>query len=394
MLPSSQECVERPRLSSSAPACLVGSNRGRRRPGCVVIRRSLGDGAVRGDHRDGLAGQPVAARTVRAGSSSGACSVGTETRAAPPAQAVAETHAVAGAMHRSPSMVTRVDIARSLCLRAAPARPPRRSDLCAISVRCIHLWTPPPRPQQGRWSPAGLATLDGAAPTPRVVHRRAGGPVADPRLDDPPPARSGHRGGSGSDIAAAVDAGSCLEDWRRTGANRAAIIQELARRVKAQTDPRLLDSTPATPDRDDPGHAKGVCRWATRWAWPLELAGTTYPPRFPHDPRAGAWSADGDQPPGTTCACPATALVAATAVIKLPGAGAASPDGVVSVVAGGPAIGRRSCSTRTWRLTFTGSRSPRCASRRPPRSGRAEDADLELAARTPSQVFPDVISTR
>ena len=229
-----------------------------------------------------------------------------------------------------------------------------------------------------------LATLDGAA-APTLgsfiggrAELRGGATFA---VHDPATgallARVEEAGADG--VAAAVDAGKAAFDgWRRTPArDRAALIQELARRVKAQTDSLALLDTLDTGNPLTamiPDIAKGVRLMGDAAGVALELKGTTYPLPGLHYTTREPWGVVGrmvtfNHPVMFTCARLATALVAGNCVVIKPselaplGALAIGeltaglfPDGVVSVVAGGPATGQALVQhPDVARLTFTGS---------------------------------------
>lgn len=265
-----------------------------------------------------------------------------------------------------------------------------------------------------------LATLDGAAPPALAsfiggrVERRDGATFA---VHDPATgsllATVEEAGAAG--VAAAVDAGkAAFEGWRKTPPrDRAALITELARRIKAQTEPlALLD----TLDTGNPLTAmiadvtKGVRLMGDAAGVALEVKGTTYPLPGLHYTTREPWGVVGrmvtfNHPVMFTCARLATALVAGNCVIIKPselaplGALAIGeltagllPDGVVSVVAGGPETGSALVAhPDIQRLTFTGSSATALRIQAAAAaSGRVKTLTFELGGKNPIVVFPDV----
>ena len=212
-----------------------------------------------------------------------------------------------------------------------------------------------------------------------------------------------------------MDAGKAAFDgWRRTPArDRAALIQELARRVKAQTDALALLDTLDTGNPLTamiPDIAKGVRLMGDAAGVALELKGTTYPLPGLHYTTREPWGVVGrmvtfNHPVMFTCARLATALVAGNCVVIKPselaplGALAIGeltaglfPDGVVSVVAGGPATGQALVQhPDVARLTFTGSTATALRIQAAAAaSGRMKTMTFELGGKNPIVVFPDV----
>lgn len=265
-----------------------------------------------------------------------------------------------------------------------------------------------------------LATLEGA-PAPTLASfiggraQPAGGPtfaVRDPATG----ALLATVEEAGADgVARAVDAGrAAFDGWRRTPArDRAALVQELARRVKARTDELALLDTLDTGNPLTamiPDVAKGVRLMGDAAGVALELKGTTYPLPGLHYTTREPWGVVGrmvtfNHPVMFTCARLATALVAGNCVVIKPselaplGALAIGeltagllPDGVVSVVAGGPTTGEALVRhPDVLRLTFTGSTATALRIQAAAAaSGRIKTLTFELGGKNPIVVFPDV----
>lgn len=226
-------------------------------------------------------------------------------------------------------------------------------------------------------------------------------------------ARVEEAGGDG--VARAVEAGRiAFETWRRTPArDRAAAVSELARRVKAEAERLALVDTL---DTGNPLAAmaadvtKGVRLMGDAAGVALELTGRTYPLPGLHYTTREPWGVVGrmvtfNHPVMFTCARLATALVAGNAVVIKPselaplGALAIGeltagilPDGLVSVVPGGPATGEalvRHPEVR--RLTFTGSTATALRIQAAAAaSGTVKTLTFELGGKNPIVVFPDV----
>lgn len=265
-----------------------------------------------------------------------------------------------------------------------------------------------------------LATLDGA-PAPALAsfiggraESRGGAsfPVHDPATGALL-ATVEEAGAAG--VAAAVDAGkAAFEGWRRTPArDRAALIAELARRIKAQTDQLALLDTLDTGNPLTamiPDVAKGIRLMGDAAGVALEVKGTTYPLPGLHYTTREPWGVVGrmvtfNHPVMFTCARLATALVAGNCVIIKPselaplGALAIGeltagllPDGVVSIVAGGPETGQALVQhPDVARLTFTGSTATALRIQAAAAaSGHMKTLTFELGGKNPIVVFPDV----
>jgi acyl-CoA reductase-like NAD-dependent aldehyde dehydrogenase len=216
-------------------------------------------------------------------------------------------------------------------------------------------------------------------------------------------------------VAAAVEAGKAAFDgWRRTPPrDRAALITELARRIKAQTDQLALLDTLDTGNPLTamiPDVTKGVRLMGDAAGVALEVKGTTYPLPGLHYTTREPWGVVGrmvtfNHPVMFTCARLATALVAGNCVVIKPselaplGALAIGeltagllPDGVVSVVAGGPETGSALVAhPDIQRLTFTGSSATALRIQAAAAaSGRVKTLTFELGGKNPIVVFPDV----
>lgn len=265
-----------------------------------------------------------------------------------------------------------------------------------------------------------LATLDGA-PAPALAsfiggraESRGGAsfPVHDPATGALL-ATVEEAGAAG--VAAAVDAGkAAFEGWRKTPArDRAALIAELARRIKAQTDQLALLDTLDTGNPLTamiPDVAKGIRLMGDAAGVALEVKGTTYPLPGLHYTTREPWGVVGrmvtfNHPVMFTCARLATALVAGNCVIIKPselaplGALAIGeltagllPDGVVSIVAGGPETGQALVQhPDVARLTFTGSTATALRIQAAAAaSGHMKTLTFELGGKNPIVVFPDV----
>lgn len=265
-----------------------------------------------------------------------------------------------------------------------------------------------------------LATLDGA-PAPALAsfiggraESRGGAsfPVHDPATGALL-ATVEEAGAAG--VAAAVDAGkAAFEGWRKTPArDRAALIGELARRIKAQTDQLALLDTLDTGNPLTamiPDVAKGIRLMGDAAGVALEVKGTTYPLPGLHYTTREPWGVVGrmvtfNHPVMFTCARLATALVAGNCVIIKPselaplGALAIGeltagllPDGVVSIVAGGPETGQALVQhPDVARLTFTGSTATALRIQAAAAaSGHMKTLTFELGGKNPIVVFPDV----
>jgi acyl-CoA reductase-like NAD-dependent aldehyde dehydrogenase len=216
-------------------------------------------------------------------------------------------------------------------------------------------------------------------------------------------------------VQSAVDAGlRAFPSWRRTPArDRAAVINALADRIESRADELArLDAidtgNPITAMRGD--LAKGVRLLREAAGLALEVTGLTYPLPGLHFTRREPWGVVGrlvtfNHPAMFTCARLGAALVAGNCVVIKPSelaplsalaigelTAALVPDGVVSVVAGGPATGAAIVShPDIRRISFTGSTSTALRIQ-----GAAAASDhiktltFELGGKNPILVFPDV----
>jgi acyl-CoA reductase-like NAD-dependent aldehyde dehydrogenase len=216
-------------------------------------------------------------------------------------------------------------------------------------------------------------------------------------------------------VARAVEAGErAFPAWRAMPArDRAALIIELSNRVKAKADElaRLdaLDSgNPLTAMRADV--AKGARLLSDAAGLALEVKGETFPLPGHHYTQREPWGVVArmitfNHPTMFTCARLGSALVAGNCVVLKPSelAPLASlaiaelsagllPDGVLSVVVGGPATGAalvRHPSLQ--RLTFTGSTATALRIQAAAAaSGRIKTLTFELGGKNPIVVLPDV----
>lgn len=264
-----------------------------------------------------------------------------------------------------------------------------------------------------------LATIDGAA-APRIGPFIGGSlaPAGETfEVLDPATGRviaevaeSGPAG-----VAEAVERGrEAFGSWRRTPAReRAALITELARRVTDEAE-RLatLDSldtgNPITAMRGDV--AKGVRLMGDAAGIALQVTGETFPLPGLHYTQREPWGVVGrmvtfNHPVMFTCARLATALVAGNCVIIKPSelaplgplavgelTAGLVPDGVVSVLPGGPATGDALVRhPGVGRLTFTGSTATALKIQAAAAdSGHIKTLTFELGGKNPIVVFPDV----
>ncbi len=226
-------------------------------------------------------------------------------------------------------------------------------------------------------------------------------------------ARLADAGEAGVDRAA-VSGLEAFRAWRRVPAReRGAIVTELAARVSARADDlALLDAhdtgNPLAAMRADITKGVRLAREAAGLA--LEVRGETFPLPGHHYTQREPWGVVGrmitfNHPTMFTCARLATALVAGNCVVLKPSelaplsalavgelTAGLVPDGVVSVVAGGPATGAalvRHPAVR--RLTFTGSTATALRIQaEAAASGHVKTLSLELGGKNPILVFPDV----
>jgi acyl-CoA reductase-like NAD-dependent aldehyde dehydrogenase len=267
-----------------------------------------------------------------------------------------------------------------------------------------------------------LDNLLGDGPAPTLASYTAGSgarPAGDPQIDvfDPATgrllARIEEAGEAG--VAAAVAAGqAAFPGWRATPArDRAAALYELADRIDANAEAlaRLdaLDTgNPIVAMRGDVAKAARLLRDAAGLA--LEITGRTFPLPGLHMTQREPWGVVGrlvtfNHPVMFTCARIGTAVVAGNAVVIKPSelaplsalvigelTAGLFPDGIVSVVVGGPATGAalvRHPEVR--RISFTGStptamRIQALAAE----SGHAKTLTFELGGKNPIVVYPDV----
>ncbi len=246
-----------------------------------------------------------------------------------------------------------------------------------------------------------------------------GEPAADDRIDVRDPA-TGTRiawiedGGTAA-VAAAVEAGTtAFAEWRRVPArDRGAMIAELARRIAADADrlSRLdaLDTgNPLAAMRADV--AKGVRLMGDAAGLALEVKGQTFPLPGLHYTTREPWGVVGrmitfNHPVMFACARLGSALVAGNAVVLKPSelaplatlavaelTAGLLPDGLVSVVVGGPATGDALVRhPAVQRLSFTGSTATALRIQAAAAdSGRVKTITFELGGKNPIVVCPDV----
>jgi betaine-aldehyde dehydrogenase len=216
-------------------------------------------------------------------------------------------------------------------------------------------------------------------------------------------------------VDAAVAAGSAaFAAWRRVPAReRGALVAELARRISEHADAlaRLdtLDTgNPLSAMRADV--AKGVRLMGDAAGLALEIKGQTFPLPGLHYTTREPWGVVGrmitfNHPVMFACARLGAALVAGNAVVLKPSelAPLASlalaeltsgilPDGLVSVVVGGPATGDAIVRhPAIGRLSFTGSTATALRIQASAAaSGRMKTITFELGGKNPIVVCPDV----
>jgi betaine-aldehyde dehydrogenase len=203
-------------------------------------------------------------------------------------------------------------------------------------------------------------------------------------------------------------------DWRRTPAReRAALIGTLADRIAAKAEElaqldALDTGNPLVSMRADV--AKGIHQMHEAAGLALEAKGETFPLPGLHYTTREPWGVVArlvtfNHPAMFTAARIATALVAGNSVIIKPSelaplsplaiaeiTAGVVPDGVINVVAGGPATGAAiAAHPRILRITFTGStptalRIQAAAAA----SGRVKSMTFELGGKNPIVVWPDV----
>lgn len=226
-------------------------------------------------------------------------------------------------------------------------------------------------------------------------------------------ARVAEAGGSGVDRAV-VAGESAFPAWRNTPAReRAILVQELAKRVEANADAlaqldTLDTGNPLTAMRADV--AKGVRLMRDAAGLALQVTGVTYPLPGLHYTLREPWGVVGrlitfNHPVMFACARLGSALVAGNCVILKPSelaplatlaiaelTAGLLPDGVVSVVVGGPATGAAIVAhPRILRISFTGSTATALRIQAgAAASGRIKTLSFELGGKNPIVVFPDV----
>lgn len=226
-------------------------------------------------------------------------------------------------------------------------------------------------------------------------------------------ARVAESGESG--VHRAVVAGeSAFPAWRNTPAReRAVLIQQLADRIEAHADAlALVDAldtgNPLTAMRSDV--AKGVRLMRDAAGLALQITGVTYPIPGLHYTVREPWGVVGrlitfNHPVMFACARLGAALVAGNCVVLKPSELAPLgplavgeltkgllPDGVLSVVVGGPATGAAIVAhPRIPRISFTGSTATALRIQTAAAaSGRIKNLSFELGGKNPIVVFPDV----
>lgn len=216
-------------------------------------------------------------------------------------------------------------------------------------------------------------------------------------------------------VGRAVAAGArAFPAWRKVPArDRAALVAELAARVRAHAEAlaRLdtLDTgNPLTAMRGDV--AKGVRLLADAAGLALEVKGETFPLPGHHVTTREPWGVVGrmitfNHPAMFACARLGTALVAGNCVVLKPSelaplaplaiaelTAGLLPDGVVSVVSGGPETGAALVRhPGVPRLSFTGSTATALRIQAAAAaSGHVKTLSFELGGKNPIVVFPDV----
>ena len=259
-----------------------------------------------------------------------------------------------------------------------------------------------PRPAFGSYIGARLEEVNGRTPI-EVFDPATGRQIAG--LDD-----AGEAG-----VARAVSAAeAAFPAWRRTPArDRAALVTELAKRVSARAEElaRLdaLDTgNPLTAMRADV--VKGARLLGDAAGLALEVTGRTYPLPGLHYTQREPWGVVGrmitfNHPAMFACARLGSALVAGNCVILKPSelaplatlaiaelSAGLLPDGVVSVITGGPATGAALVRhPSVLRLSFTGSTATALRIQAAAAaSGRMKTITFELGGKNPIVVFPDV----
>jgi acyl-CoA reductase-like NAD-dependent aldehyde dehydrogenase len=221
---------------------------------------------------------------------------------------------------------------------------------------------------------------------------------------------AGHEG-----VSRAAEAGEAVfESWRRMPPrDRAALVDRFADRIEAHADwLAQLDSVdtgnPLTAMRSDV--AKGVRLMREAAGLALEMKGDTFPLPGVHFTRREPWGVVGrmitfNHPSMFTCARLGSALVAGNCVVLKPSelaplsplaigelSAGLLPDGVVNVVAGGPATGEALVRhPSVVRLSFTGSTATALRIQAAAAaSGRVKTLSFELGGKNAIIIFPDV----
>jgi acyl-CoA reductase-like NAD-dependent aldehyde dehydrogenase len=216
-------------------------------------------------------------------------------------------------------------------------------------------------------------------------------------------------------VARAVDRGrEAFPEWRRLPArDRAALVNRLAARLAERADDlAMLDTidtgNPITAMRADV--TKGIRMLSEAAGLALEIKGETFPLPGLHYTTREPWGVVGrmitfNHPAMFTCARLGSALVAGNCVVLKPSelaplsalaiaeaTAGILPDGVVSVVVGGPATG--SALVRhpaIERLSFTGSTATALRIQAAAaESGHMKTLSFELGGKNPIVVFDDV----
>ena len=226
-------------------------------------------------------------------------------------------------------------------------------------------------------------------------------------------ARVAEAGASGVDRAVAAGE-AAFATWRRVPArDRGALVSELAKRIAANAEAlALLDAldtgNPLTAMRQDV--TKGVRLMGDAAGLALEVKGQTFPLPGLHYTQREPWGVVGrmitfNHPVMFACARLGSALVAGNAVVLKPSelaplatlalaelTAGLLPDGLVSVVVGGPATGNAVVRhPRVQRLSFTGSTATALRIQAAAaESGRIKTITFELGGKNPIVVFPDV----
>lgn len=236
--------------------------------------------------------------------------------------------------------------------------------------------------------------------------------VVDPATGAPI-ARIAEAGEAG--VGRAVAAGAAAyAAWRAVPVrDRAALVDELGRRIAASAERlAVLDSldtgNPLAAMKADVTKGARLLRDAAGLA--LEMTGKVYPLPGLHYTQREPWGVVGrmitfNHPAMFTCARLGSALVAGNCVVLKPSelaplaplaiaelTAGLLPDGVVSVVTGGPATGAALVRhPEVLRISFTGSTATALRIQAgAAESGRIKTLSFELGGKNPIVVFPDV----